>query len=181
MVAFLTPILGSLMGSAPAWLGVASLVGSGVSTMMSLRAQKQAYAYEQIQARTIEKQYKDEAEAVTLAMQQQELERKRRYFQNVSENRALLAGTGVSLDSPSYRALFKANKKYYKQDMSNLSLSANEQRLSSLRQAQQSRLTGRAAKESYKSGVATTLGRSFLNTASTLNEFNFNKLKDGSS
>ena len=156
----------------PTFLGIASLIGQGVGTMMSLRNQRQALAYEQMQARILEKQYKDEADAVSLQMQSEELERKRRYSQKITENRAMMSSTGIDLDRPSYRALFKANQKVIKQDLNKIKLMGTEARLAKLRDAQQAKLTGRAAKTSYQSGVLDTLGRNLLNTAGTLGEFN---------
>jgi hypothetical protein len=75
------------------------------------------------------------------------------------------------MDSPSYRAFLKANEKVAKKDINAIGLMGAEARLSKLRDAQQSAMTGRAAKANYKSGVATTVGRSLLSAASTYNEF----------
>tara|TARA_R110002020_G_scaffold406740_1_gene616885 strand:+ start:81 stop:620 length:540 start_codon:yes stop_codon:yes gene_type:complete len=160
---------GGLSGSTI--LGAVSLVGQGIGTMMSLQAQKQAMYYEQQQARLQEQQYKDQADAAQLETIQAESDRRDKYFSLYRENRALMASTGIDLDSPSYRALLKANTKTYKQDISNINLMGSEKRLNALRDAQQASLGAKASKASYKSGVATTIGRSLLTAAETGREF----------
>jgi aerobic-type carbon monoxide dehydrogenase small subunit (CoxS/CutS family) len=146
---------------------IASLVGTGVSTLMSLQAQKQSLRYQQMQQDMLAKQYKDEAEAASIEMQSQEIARKRKYFDNLSSNRALMAASGVSLDSASYRAFLKSNEKIYKKDINTITLAGIEKRTNALRDMQQAQITKRAAKSNYKSGVATTIGRSLL-SASTI-------------
>jgi aerobic-type carbon monoxide dehydrogenase small subunit (CoxS/CutS family) len=145
---------------------IASLVGTGVSTLMSLQAQKQSLRYQQMQQDMLAKQYKDEAEAASIEMQSQEIARKRKYFDNLSSNRALMAASGVSLDSASYRAFLKSNEKIYKKDINTITLAGIEKRTNALRDMQQAQITKRAAKSNYKSGVATTIGRSLLSASS---------------
>lgn len=144
---------------------IASLVGTGVSTLMSLQAQKQSLRYQQMQQDMLAKQYKDEAEAASIEMQSQEIARKRKYFDNLSSNRALMAASGVSLDSASYRAFLKSNEKIYKKDINTITLAGIEKRTNALRDMQQAQITKRAAKSNYKSGVATTIGRSLLSAS----------------
>lgn len=145
---------------------IASLVGTGVSTLMSLQAQKQSLRYQQMQQDMLAKQYKDEAEAASIEMQSQEIARKRKYFDNLSSNRALMAASGVSLDSASYRAFLKSNEKIYKKDINTITLAGIEKRTNALRDMQQAQITKRAAKSNYKTGVATTIGRSLLSASS---------------
>jgi hypothetical protein len=152
-------------------LGAVSVAGQGLGTLMSLQAQKQALAYDQMQSRMLEQQYKDQATAIELQTIQSVLDRKNKYLTQLSENRALMAGSGIDIDSPSYRAFFKANEKIYKQDVGAIKLMGTEERLSALREAQQAQLSGKAAQVSYKAGVASTVGRSLLNIGDTAREF----------
>lgn len=152
-------------------LGAVSVVGQGLGTLMSLQAQKQSLAYEQMQSRMLEQQYKDQASAIELETIQSILDRKDRYLTQLSENRALMAGSGIDIDSPSYRAFFKANEKAYKKDVGNIKLMGSEERLNALREAQQAQLSGKAAQANYRTSVASTLGRSLLNASSTAREF----------
>jgi len=152
-------------------LGAVSMLGQGISTMASVNAQKQSMQYQQMQARMEERQYKSQAEAETLQARQQQLDRKKSYLSQLSTNRALMSSSGIEMDSSSYRAFLKANEKTAKKDINAIGLMGAEARLSKLRDAQQSAMTGRAAKANYQSGVATTVGRSLLSGASIYNEF----------
>ena len=140
-------------------LGAVSMLGQGISTMASMQ-------YQQMQARMEERQYKSQAEAETLQARQQQLDRKKSYLSQLSTNRALMSSSGIEMDSPSYRAFLKANEKTAKKDINAIGLMGAEARLDKLRDAQQSAMTGRAAKANYQSGVATTVGRSLLSGAS---------------
>ncbi len=152
-------------------VGAVSMLGQGVSTIASIGAQKQSMQYQQMQAKMEERQYKSQAAAETLQARQQQLDRKKSFLNELSTNRALMASSGIEMDSPSYRAFLKSNEKTAKKDINAIGLMGAEARLSNLRDAQQSALTGRAAKANYKSGVATTIGRSLLSAGSTYNEF----------
>ena len=152
-------------------LGAVSMLGQGISTMASVNAQKQSMQYQQMQARMEERQYKSQAEAETLQARQQQLDRKKSYLSQLSTNRALMSSSGIEMDSSSYRAFLKANEKTAKKDINAIGLMGAEARLDKLRDAQQSAMTGRAAKANYQSGVATTVGRSLLSGASIYNEF----------
>ena len=150
---------------------VATMLGQGFTTMASIGSQKQSMQYQQMQANMEERQYKSQAEAETLQARQQQLDRKKSYLGQLSTNRALMSSSGIEMDSPSYRAFLKANEKTAKKDINAIGLMGAEARLSKLRDAQQSAMTGRAAKANYKSGVATTVGRSLLSGSSMYNEF----------
>lgn len=152
-------------------LGAVSMLGQGISTISSINAQKQSMQYQQMQAKMEERQYKSQAEAETLQARQQQLDRKKSYLSQLSTNRALMSSSGIEMDSPSYRAFLKANEKTAKKDINAIGLMGAEARLDKLRDAQQSAMTGRAAKANYQSGVATTVGRSLLSGASMYNEF----------
>lgn len=152
-------------------LGAVSMLGQGISTISSINAQKQSMQYQQMQAKMEERQYKSQAEAETLQARQQQLDRKKSYLSQLSTNRALMSSSGIEMDSPSYRAFLKANEKTAKKDINAIGLMGAEARLDKLRDAQQSAMTGRAAKANYQSGVATTVGRSLLSGASIYNEF----------
>ena len=152
-------------------LGAVSMLGQGISTISSINAQKQSMQYQQMQAKMEERQYKSQAEAETLQARQQQLDRKKSYLSQLSTNRALMSSSGIEMDSSSYRAFLKANEKTAKKDINAIGLMGAEARLDKLRDAQQSAMTGRAAKANYQSGVATTVGRSLLSGASMYNEF----------
>lgn len=162
----------------PSFLGVVSLVAQGVGTMMQLQAQKQALAYQQMQARLQEKQYQQEAEAYALEVRQKELDRRNLYNSQLSENRALMAASGIDLDSPSYRAFLKKNEQVMREDVQTLRDMSLEARLSALYNKQQAQLSAQAAKVNYRTGVLGTLtstasnlydlGREFTVPASSL-------------
>jgi len=152
-------------------LGTVSMVGQGLGTLMSLQSERQSLAYQQMQSRMLEQQYKDQANAIELQTIQSILDRKDRYLTQLSENRALMAGSGIDIDSPSYRAFFKANEKTYKKDVGNIKLMGSEERLNALREAQQAQLSGKAAQANYRTSVASTLGRSLLTANNTAREF----------
>ena len=74
----------------------------------------------------------------------------------------MLSTSGITSDSASYRAFFKANKEVVKKDIEKIKLMGNEKRLAALYGVQQAELTGRAAESKYKSGKVATVGRSLM-------------------
>jgi len=164
---------GSLLTSLvnPSFLGVVSLVAQGVGTMMQVQAQKQALAYQQMQAKLQERQYQQEAEAYALEMRQKELERRNNYNYQLAENRALMAASGIDLDSPSYRAFLKKNEQVKKEDIQALRDMTLEGRLSALYNKQQAQLSAQAAKVNYRTGVLGTLTSSASNLYDLGREF----------
>ena len=92
----------------------------------------------------------------------EENERKKKYLSQLSTNRALLSTTGITADSASTRAFFKANKEVVKKDIQKIKLMGNEKRLAALYGVQQADLSGRAAEAKFKSGRIATVGRSLL-------------------
>tara|TARA_R100001015_G_C4558977_1_gene119219 strand:+ start:201 stop:698 length:498 start_codon:yes stop_codon:yes gene_type:complete len=152
-------------------LGIVSIAGQGIGTLLSLRSQQQALAYQQMQARMQEQQFRDQANALEIQTLQEASQRRDRYTTALAENRALMAGSGIDLDSPSYRAFFKANKETYKKDIYNIQRMGSEQRYNVLTNAQQARLTGQAAAVDYRTNVISTTGKSLLNMSRTGREF----------
>jgi hypothetical protein len=164
--------IGSLLTNliSPSFLGVVSLVAQGVGTMMQVQAQKQALAYQQMQAKLQEKQYQQQAEAAELEARQRAEERRNEYFDTLSTNRALMAQSGITLDSPSYRAFLEANYDTYKKDIGVINLEGLEKKLSAYYDVQQAQLQQRANEQQYKTNVITTLGRNLLRASDTLGE-----------
>jgi len=154
----------------PSFLGIVSLVAQGVGTMMQVQAQKQALAYQQMQARLQEKQYQQQAEAAELEAKQRAEERREQYFDNLSSNRALMAQSGITLDSPSYRAFLETNYDTYKKDIGVIQLEGLEKKLSAFYSKQQSKLTSQANVQQYKTNVADTLSRGLLRATDTIDE-----------
>ena len=152
-------------------LGIISIAGQGIGTLLSLRSQQQALAYQQMQAQMQVQQYEDAAVAVELQTIQAQIDRRERYTSQLSENRALMAQSGITFDSPSYRAFLKANEKIYKQDINRLRMQGTEQLVGTLREAEQSRLTGRAAGVTARTEGLGTIGRSLLRASDTAKEF----------
>lgn len=165
-------MFGSLLTSFinPSFLGIVSLVAQGVGTMMQVQAQKQALAYQQMQARLQEKQYQQQAEAAELEAKQRAEERRQEYFDNLSTNRALMAQSGITLDSPSYRAFLEANYDTYKKDVGVINLEGLEKKLSAYYNVQQAQLEQKANQQQYKSNVMTTLTRNLLRASDTAGE-----------
>jgi hypothetical protein len=159
-----------LFGLSPAFLGVVSLVAQGVGTMMQVQAQKQALAYQQMQAKLQERQYQQQAEAAELEARQRAEERRNEYFDNLSANRALMAQSGITLDSPSYRAFLQSNYDTYKQDIGVIKLEGLEKKLSAFYSKQQAKLTAQANVQQYKTNVTTTLSRGLLRATDTIDE-----------
>tara|TARA_B100000519_G_scaffold201708_1_gene218035 strand:+ start:1605 stop:2087 length:483 start_codon:yes stop_codon:yes gene_type:complete len=152
-------------------LGIISIAGQGIGTLLSLRSQRQALAYQQMQSRMQVQQYQDAAVAVELETIQAQIDRRERYTTQLAENRALMAQTGIALDSPSYRAFLKANEKTYRKDINRLRTQGTERQVSALREAEQSRLTGRAAGVTARTEGMGTIGRSLLRASDTAREF----------
>ena len=152
-------------------LGIVSVAGQGIGTLLSLRSQRQALAYQQMQARMQEQQLKNQADAIELQTLQEASQRRDRYTASLAENRALMAGTNIDLDSPSYRAFFKANEATYKKDIFNIKRMGSEQRYNILTNAQQARLSGQAAAVNYRTNVISTTGKSLMNMSRTGREF----------
>jgi|TARA_R110000868_G_C10877597_1_gene762724 hypothetical protein len=159
MFGLLSGLLGGA-GGASGILSFASLAMTGVTTMMSLQAQKQQMKYSQMQAQLQQKQYKDQADATELQYKEAELDRKKKYFDRLSTNRALMAESGIDLGSASYRALLQSNYKTQKKDINNIKLMGLEDRLQSLYGVQQAKLSEQAAGVNYRSGVVNTLSNS---------------------
>jgi len=131
-------------------------------TMMSINAQKQAMRYQQQQAEFQAKQYKAKADAEYIQTMTEENERKKKYFSQLSSNRAMLSTMNITTDSASSRAFFKASKEVVKKDIEKIKLMGNEKRLAALYGVQQAELSGRAAEAKYKSGKIATVGRSLM-------------------
>ncbi len=166
MFALLSGLISSVGGSSAA-LSFASLAMTGVTTMMSLQAQKQQMRYSQMQAQLQQKQYKDQANAVELQYKEAELDRKKKYFDRLSSNRALMADSGIDSSSASYRALLQSNYKTQKKDIQNIKLMGLEDRLKSLYGVQQAKLSEQSAKINYRSGVVNTLANASSNIIDT--------------
>ena len=156
-----------LFGLSPTFLGIVSLVAQGVGTMMQVQAQKQALAYQQMQARLQEKQYLQQAEAAELQARAEEEKRRDEFFSNLATNRALMAESGIAMDSPSYRAFLDKNYQTYVQDLQTIRLTGLESKLSSLYDAKQARLTQKTNQISYRTGVATTIASGLLGAVDT--------------
>ena len=156
--------MGASAGTASTLAAVStiSLVAGG--TMMSINAQKQAMRYQQQQAEFQAKQFKAKADGEYLQTQMQENERKKKYFSQLSSNRAMLSTMNITTDSASSRAFFKANKEVVKKDIEKIKLMGNEKRLAALYGVQQAELSGRAAEAKYQSGKIATIGRSLLSS-----------------
>jgi hypothetical protein len=159
-----------LFGLSPTFLGIVSLVAQGVGTMMQVQAQKQALAYQQMQAKLQERQYQQQAEAAELEARQRAEERRNQYFDNLSSNRALMAQSGITLDSPSYRAFLQSNYDTYKQDIGVIKLEGLEKKLSAFYSKQQAKLTSQANVQQYKTNVVDTLSRGLLRATDTIDE-----------
>ena len=76
----------------------------------------------------------------------------------------------ITADSPSYRAFLKANKEIVKKDLQKIKLKGTEKQLAAMYGSNQADLTGRIATAQYRTGVATTVGRSLLSARPILNE-----------
>lgn len=111
-----------------------------------------------------------QADAAEIETIQAENDRKRKYLNQLNENRALFSKMNITTDSPSYRAFLKANKETVKKDLQRLKLKGTEKRLAALYGVNQADLTGRIAQSNYRMGVATTVGRSLLSARPVLNE-----------
>ena len=165
---FLSLLLGSV---SPTVLGITSLVVQGAGTLLSIQAQQRAGMFEQQRLQMQQQQLRDQAISQQLEAQSKENERRRQYFSNLSANRALMAQSGITLDSPSYRAFLQSNLDTYKNDVGAMSLESLEKRLDTLRNIQQTKLQASAQKQETTSGIIDTIGRGLLNAEATINEF----------
>ena len=162
--------MGASAGTAATLSAVSTVAIIGGTTMMSIQAQKASMKYQQQQAEFQKKQFKMQADAAEIETIQAENDRKRKYLNQLNENRALFSKMNITTDSPSYRAFLKANKETVKKDLQRLKLKGTEKRLSALYGVNQADLTGRIASSNYRMGVATTVGRSLLSARPVLNE-----------
>ena len=137
-----------------------ALIAGG--TMMSVNAQRRAMAYQSMQYATQQKAYKDKADSESLRTLMDENDRKKKYFAQLSENRALLSTSGTTADSASYRAFFKAGKEVVKTDLQKIKLMGTERRLAALYGVQQAGLAGQAAGSAGKAGIISTYGRGLM-------------------
>ena len=160
-----------LFGFSPFTLGLVSLFVQGASTLMSVQAQQRAGQLEQQRLAMIEQQYRDQAQSDALEAEEKARQRRKEYLTNISENRALMAQSGISLDSPSYRAFLENNFDTYRNDVNAIALEGLETRLNSLRNAQQTRLQAKAQTVETKSATADTLGRGLMTGFKTIREF----------
>jgi len=152
-------------------LSLVSLFVQGAGTMMSMQSQKQSLQYQQMQYAMQERQYKAEADAYALEIKDKELTRKQKFNQELSENRALMAQSGITLDSPSYRAFLKSNRDVMKRDIQSLRTMGLEGRLNALYNAQQAKLSSSAAKINYQTNVMNTLTNTASNVFDLSKEF----------
>ena len=137
-----------------------ALIAGG--TMMSVNAQRRAMAYQSMQYATQQKAYKDKADSEALRTLMDENDRKKKYFAQIDENRALLSITGATADSASYRAFFKAGKEVVKKDLEKIKLMGTERRLAALYGVQQAGLAGQAAGSAGKAGIYASVGRGLM-------------------
>ena len=151
-------------------LSLVSLFVQGAGTMMQMQSQKQALQVQQMQTRFQERQYKAEADAAVLEAQEKENKRRKEYFENLSANRALMAQSGITLDSPSYRAFLQGNYSTYKKDASAISLAGKEKQLASYYNIQQTKLSGKADKIEATTNRIATLGKGLMRAYSTIEE-----------
>jgi hypothetical protein len=154
--------MGASTGTASTLAAVSQIGLIAGGTMMSINAQKQAMRYQQQQAEFQAKQFKAKADGEYIQTITEENERKKKYLSQLSTNRALLSTTGITTDSASTRAFFKANKEVVKKDIQKIKLMGNERRLAALYGVQQADLSGRAAEAKYQSGKLATVGRSLM-------------------
>jgi|9_EtaG_2_1085328.scaffolds.fasta_scaffold02321_6 hypothetical protein len=154
----------------PQIFAVLSAFTQGYGTLMSIQAQKEAAAYEQMQLRVQQQQLREQQVALEMETTNKLNQRRQQYFSELAQNRALMAGSGIALDSPSYRALLKANQKTYKKDASTIALMGAEQQLSTAREIQQSELSEKASKQIVKSDVIGSATRGLLGMADPLKE-----------
>ena len=161
----------NLLGFLSPYLGLASLFVQGAGTLMSVQAQQRAGEFEKQRLVMIEQQYKEQAESNSLEAEENARQRRKEYLNNISENRALMAQSGISLDSPSYRAFLNSNLDTYRNDINSISLQGLETRLNSLRNAQQTRLQAKAQKIETKSATTETITRGLMTGFKTIKEF----------
>lgn len=169
-VVFTTAFPSMTAATATTLSAVSTVALIGGTTMMSVQAQKASMQYQQQQAEFQKKQFKMQADAAEIETIQAENDRKRKYLNQLNENRALFSKMNITTDSPSYRAFLKANKETVKKDLQRLKLKGTEKRLAALYGVNQADLTGRIAQSNYRMGVATTVGRSLLSARPVLNE-----------
>jgi len=140
-------------------LQVALTIGG---TMASVNAQRRAMAYQSMKYELEQKQYKDQADSEALKTLMDENARKKKYFEQIDENRALLSITGTTTDSASYRAFFKAGKAVVKSDLEKIKLMGTERRLAALYGVQQAGAARQGVGAGGKAGIISTVGRSLM-------------------
>lgn len=162
---------GTMTAGTAATLAAVSQVGLIVGgTMMSINAQRQAAAYQQMQYAAQQKAYKDQADAAELQTIMDENDRKRKYLAQISQNRALLSISGTTVDSASNRAFFAAGKEVVKRDLQKIKLMGTEKRLAALYGKQQAGLAASAAGSSAKAGIYATAGRGLMTSYASAKE-----------
>ena len=144
------------------YLAIAQIALTAYGTMASVNAQKQAMAYQVMQHELQQKQYKDQADSEALKTLMDENARKKKYFEQIDENRALLSITGTTTDSASYRAFFKAGKAVVKSDLEKIKLMGTERRLAALYGVQQAGIASQGVRAGGKAGIISTVGRSLM-------------------
>ena len=102
--------MGATTTTAATLSAVSTVAIIGGTTMMSLQQQKASMKMQQQQAEFQRKQFKMQADAAELETLQAENSRKKKYLNQLNENRALFSKMSITTDSPSYRAFLKANK-----------------------------------------------------------------------
>ncbi len=177
-VPIFTTLLSVLSSVTPAQIALTNLLVTGAGTLLSAQAQRQSNMFEQQRLNMQQQQIRDQIESQNLEAQSKENARRRQYLNNLSANRALMAQSGIALDSPSYRAFLQSNLDTYKNDVGAMSLESLEQRLDSLRNIQQNRLTAKAQTAETISGITETISRGLLNAESTISEFRVPDKKD---
>ena len=162
--------MGATTTTAATLSAVSTVAIIGGTTMMSLQQQKASMKMQQQQAEFQRKQFKMQADAAELETLQAENSRKKKYLNQLNENRALFSKMSITTDSPSYRAFLKANKEIVKKDLQKIKLQGTEKRLAAMYGSSQAQLTGRLAESQYRTGAITTVGRSLLSARPILNE-----------
>lgn len=154
--------MGATPTAAATYAAVSQVALIAGGTMMSMNAQRRAMAYQSMRYETQQKQYKDQADSEALRTLMDENARKKKYFEQIDENRALLSITGTTADSASYRAFFKAGKAVVKSDLEKIKLMGTERRLAALYGAQQAGLASQGVRAGGQAGIYATVGRGLM-------------------
>jgi hypothetical protein len=165
--ATLLPMVSTLF--TPTTMAIFSMAFQGISTMMQVNQQQESARYEQQRLDLQAQQYEDQAARAVIEANGKELERKKEYLGNVSQNRTAMSSTGVDLNSASFRALMAANKKTMKQDMRNIAISGVENRINSL-YAREDALISKKAAAHTTGDTLSTIGKGISRGLSTYNE-----------